>query len=477
MIKRTKIVCTIGPACESVDILMKMVNAGMNVARLNFSHGTHENHAMLINNIYEASKQSGELVAILQDLQGPKIRVGVLPNDGIVLTENTEVVFNTSLKQYNGEHIPVDYEMLHTFVKPGERILLNDGKFETKILRVQGTLIMAQVVAGGVLTSHKGMNLPDSILKIRALTDKDKHDVEFGVAHDVDFVALSFVRTKDDVLELRNYIEACEKKLKKSSEPKIKIIAKIERREAIDNIESIFEVVDGIMVARGDLGIEVRAEQVPVLQKKLIGLALKYHKPVIVATQMLDSMQENIRPTRAEVSDVANAVIDHTDAVMLSNETATGKFPVQTVETMAKILAETEQSEYDNLVRTGSYSTPIDTEAAIGEMSEALAERSNAKMIVAPSLTGKIGHIISAHRPEIPLIVATPFERVMRQLNLSWGVLPLFLPMYTKADEIIDECLRLLKMHAWVLPGEEVIVVSGVPGKSGEVNRVEVRVM
>ncbi len=477
MIKRTKIVCTIGPACESVDILEKMVHAGMNVARLNFSHGTHENHAMLIEHIREVGQKTGEPIAILQDLQGPKIRVGILPAEGIELEENTEVVFDTALKEYTNKKIPLDYDVLHTFVKAGEKLLLNDGKFETKITRVQGTQIFAQVIAGGILTSHKGINVPDSTLKIRALTEKDKADALFGVQQGIDFMALSFVRTPEDVIELRKHLEICEKKVGKKSEAKIKIIAKIERREALENIEEIFEVVDGIMVARGDLGIEVRAEEVPLIQKKLIALALKHSKPVIVATQMLDSMQDNIRPTRAEVSDVANAVIDHTDAVMLSNETATGKFPVQTVETMAKIVQEVEQSEYDNLRSSGSGLSPRETESAIGEISEVLAERLHAKLIVASSMSGKIGQIISAQRPQIPLLVVTPFERVLHQLNLSWGVIPFFLPMHNRVEDIISASLEVVKENAWALPGDEVIVVSGVPGKSGEVNRVEVRVM
>lgn len=475
MPKRTKIVCTLGPACENIETLEKMVAAGMNVARLNFSHGTHENHAMLIKNIREVSKKTGEPVALLQDLQGPKIRVGKMPDAGVEIVNGTEVVFDTSIKEYVGTAIPLDYEVLHTFMKTGERLLIADGKIETQVTRVEGTKIYATVVAGGFVGSHKGLNVPDTTLAVRAMTEKDKQDALFGVEQGVDFIALSFVRSKEDILELRELIENHAKTLVQKETTPIQIIAKIERPEAVKNIESLLDVVDGIMVARGDLGIEIRAAEVPIVQKQIIKMALKHAKPVIVATQMLDSMEQNIRPTRAEVSDVANAVIDHTDAVMLSNESATGKHPVEAVTIMAQICEEIENSGYDNLDFGESQTDSVVVESVIGEVSRLLAERTAAKLILACSLTGKIGRIISSHRAEFPLLVVTPSTRVQHQLNLSWGVTPFVVAEYATSEEIIDAAIEQIKQVGAVQTGDEIIVVSGTPQKPGEINRLEVK--
>ncbi|MCB9798943.1 pyruvate kinase [Candidatus Nomurabacteria bacterium] len=474
--KRTKIVCTIGPACEDVQILEKMVRAGMNVARLNFSHGTYENHAQLIENIRDVSKKTGQPVAILQDLQGPKIRVGVLPDEGVILEDGKEVIFDTSRKEYDGSSVPVDYEQLSEFLKPGERILLSDGKLETKVIEVNGSQIVTQVVVGGTIFSHKGMNVPDTILTIRAMTEKDKQDARFGVEHGVDMMALSFVTKPDDILDLRYAIKEFEAELGITDRPPIRIIAKIERQEAVKRIKEIMGVVDGIMVARGDLGIEIPAQDVPLVQKKLVDTALEYARPVIVATQMLDSMQENPRPTRAEVSDVANAVIDHTDAIMLSNETATGKYPVLTVETMATIVMETEKSSYDNLELSdfANKNTPVDD--IISRLSRLLAEQVHAKLILAASLSGETGRLISRYRPELPIAVATGDERVRHQLNLSWGVLPFILPQCSSIEELVERSMVYLKKHGYVKVGDNMIVVAGEPvGHAGHVNLLEVR--
>lgn len=425
MNKRTKIVCTIGPACESVETLVKMVVAGMNVARLNFSHGSYENHTELFNNIREVEKQTGEPIAVLQDLQGPKIRVGVLPQEGIVLTAGTTVLFDTSLREYSGQAIPVDYKELHKYLKSGERLLLNDGKMETEIVSVQGTSIVTTVRVGGTLTSHKGINVPDSTLTVRAMSDKDKEDAKFGLSLGVDFIALSFVRNAQDVIELRTLLQ--EESLQKNIDTTtpIKIIAKIERKEAVENIESILEVVDGIMVARGDLGIEVPGEQVPVIQKRLIEAALRFSKPVIVATQMLDSMQENPRPTRAEVSDVANAVIDHTDAVMLSNESAVGKYPVETVETMGKVLVETEASNYNDLPLELHSHKGESASQTLEDLGRILAQKVQAQAIVVGSNHEDAARVMSSFRPELPIFVPAHNTRVLHQMNLQWGVVPI----------------------------------------------------
>ncbi len=456
MKKRTKIVCTIGPACESVDMLVKMIGAGMNVARLNFSHGSHENHTQLYNNIREASRITGEPVAILQDLQGPKIRVGVLPDAGVALIPEATLVFDTALSQYAGDAIPVDYHELHQYLKAGERLLLNDGKMETKIVSVDGTRITTIVTAGGNLTSHKGINVPDSTLTVRAMSDKDKDDARFGLSLGVDFIALSFVRNAEDIVELRNILneEAATKNILQT--PPIKIIAKIERREAVENIESIFDVVDGIMVARGDLGLEIPGEQVPVIQKQLTMLGIKYHKPVIVATQMMDSMEHSPRATRAEVSDVANAVIDHTGAVMLSNESAVGSYPVETVETMTRILVETEASEYDYLPleihdRRGEASRHI-----MEELGRILAVKVGAACIVLMESDEEQARIMSSFRPELPIFALAKDERTAHQLNLNWGVVPLFTS--TDSQDAIFSAVKIY-FEKNNIRGSEVIVV------------------
>ena len=476
MKKRTKIVCTIGPACETVATLTAMVMAGMNVARLNFSHGTYENHARLIKNIRAVSKKTGEPIAIAQDLPGPKIRVGVLPDEGIKLPEGEIVTFDTGARKYAKNIIPVDYPRLHEFAKSGDRLLLNDGRVGALITRVAGTRLQVKVVNGGVITSHKGINVPDSHLAISALTEKDREDVRFGVQHGVDFIAMSFVTSAKDILDLRYLIKQYEKELGLKVEQPIRIIAKIERQEAVTNIKEILEVADGIMIARGDLGIEIPAAEVPLAQKNLIDKALAAAKPVIVATQMLDSMQENPRPTRAEVSDVANAVIDHTDAVMLSNETATGKYPVETVETMANIIIETEASVYDNLIIREHKGKKQKIDNVISEMSRLLADDIRAKLILAASISGETAHLISRYRPEVPIVVATNTDRVERQLNLSWGVLSFVLVPCRTIEELIERSVLYLKKKKIVKSGDKIIVVAGEPvGHAGHVNLLEVR--
>lgn len=474
--KRTKIVCTIGPASESKTILKEMVEAGMNVARLNFSHGTYENHAMLIKNIREVEEATGEPVAIMQDVQGPKIRVGILPKEGIELKVGEKIVFDTSIFDYKSGVLPIDYKDLHKFVKKGEAMLLDDGRLEVRVLEVKGTKISAEVMAGGQLISHKGINVPDSNLEVHALTDKDKEDIKFGVEHGVDLIALSFVTNADDVLDARYLIQQYESELKKKVGQPIRLIAKIERKAALKNIKEIIDAADGIMVARGDLGIEMPAPEVPLIQKKLVDMTLSASKPVIVATQMLDSMQQNMRPTRAEVSDVANAVIDHTDAVMLSNETATGKYPVEVVKTMADIVFGTEESAYDNLRLPSLNGKQQTVEDTICQMARVAAERLDAKIILAASISGETGRLISRYRPELPVVVSTSTDRVRRQLNLSWGVIPFVLEPCRTIEELIGRAFTHLKTLKIVKKGERAIIVSGEPvGQAGQVNLLEVR--
>lgn len=476
--KRTKIVCTIGPGCEDKDTLQSMVAAGMNVARLNFSHGTYNNHEMLMENIKTAAESEDEPVAIMQDVQGPKIRVGNMPKEGVELSEGDEVTLDTSKTDYSEKEaiIPVDYEELHEHVKQNERVFIDDGEIELNINSVKDTRIKTKVISSGVVNSHKGINVPDSTLKVRAITEKDKEDIKFGVKHDVDLLAISFVRTADDVLDAKYLIKEYEEELGKENEQPIRIIAKIERRDAVENIEEIIDVADGIMVARGDLGIEIPAEKVPLQQKNLIDLAIKNSKPVIVATQMLDSMQESPRPTRAEVSDVSNAVIDHTDAVMLSNETATGDYPVESVKTMSNIIKETEDSHYDDLPPPKIKDHVLETDEVLTSLSRIVSNEVNAKLILAASLSGKTARLISKFRPELPIAVATSTQRVQKQLNLSWGIVPFILPDCSTIEELIDRSVVYLKKHDLVEDNDKIIVVAGEPvGDPGQVNLLEVK--
>jgi|SRR5688572_6838929 len=463
MMKHTKIVCTIGPASDTVESLVKLVEAGMNVCRLNFSHGTHDQHAELIKRIREASEKTGEPLCILQDLQGPKIRVGEMPEAGVELVAGKPITF-TSGKGEIPKKIPVTYPNLHEDVKAGQHLLLDDGLLEVIVKSVKGEDVNCEVITGGILKSHKGLNLPETVTKISAISDKDKDDIAFGVLQGVDWVALSFVRKADDVRELRKLI----------GDPGIKVIAKMEKPEAIINMDEIIAEVDGIMVARGDLGIEMPAEKVPVIQKELIAKCRLAGKPVIVATQMLDSMIKNPRATRAEISDIANAVIDHADATMLSGETASGAHPIEAVKTMAATIVETEKSKYDDI--TPEMRKSEASEVAMTNIASILGRASNAKAIVVASLSGESARLVSRERPDQPIYAMTTSDRVVRQLNVSWGVRGYIVAKADTVPKLIDESIELLKTNKLVAAGDEVVIVAGEPlGESGSVNLVELR--
>ena len=473
MLKNTKIVATIGPSCADEKTLTQMVKAGVNVARLNFSHGTYAAHKKLIRNIRKAEKTTKIPVAILQDLQGPKIRLGILPDKGLEIKSGTKVVFDTAIKEYKGKELPVAYPGLQKFLKVGQFFLLDDGHMEVKIEKIKGSKIFCQVIEGEVLTSHKGLNFPDSVLKIPALSKKDIDDLEFGIKAGVEFIALSFVHTAKDILRLRALIKKFEKKLKIKQPTPILIISKIEQHEAVENIDEIIEVSDGIMVARGDLGLETPEAGVPIIQKMLISKARLKAKIVIVATQMLDSMQHNRLPTRAEVSDVANAVLDHTDAVMLSNETASGDYPVLTVKTMTEIVRTTEASPFDDLALSLT-STELAPEA-VAVLSSALSHDVGAKLIVTGSFSGLTGRLISHVRPQAPILVATSSLRVQRQLNLSWGVWPIISPYVSREKVFINKIRAFIKSKKIVKKGDKIVIVSGDPTKKkNKINSVVV---
>lgn len=476
MHKHTKIVATIGPACEEKEILKQMIKAGMNCARLNFSHGNYDEFTKIYNNIRELEKELDEPIIILQDLQGPKIRIGEMPKDGVEIKDDQEIVFSTKIEKYSDSEIPFFHPELYDFLKSGDRLLINDGRCETKIIKLADGKIFAKVIEGGILTSHKGVNLPDSNISLSSLTKKDKDDLLFGVKLGVDMVAISFVNRAEDILDTRFLIKEYEGKLGIESEHPIQIVAKIERPQAVANIESILSAADGVMVARGDLGVEIRAAEVPLVQKKIIETANAVSKPVIVATQMLDSMSESRRPTRAEVSDVANAVIDHADAVMLSNETSTGAHPVLVVETMADIITTTEKSHYDDLALSSIKEKNTSPENAITHLSRVLAEDVKAKAILVASISGDTGRLISSVRPNAHIVVATTSERVQRQLNLSWGVRPFILHPCRSIEELVENSISYIKKRHLLKNGEKVIVVAGEPvGEAGTINLLEVR--
>jgi len=456
--KRTKIVCTIGPASSSPAKLKQLVQAGMNVARLNLSHGTHANHKQLIRNIRSVARELKHPVAIIGDLQGPKIRVGELPDKGIKLQRGKTV------------EVPVTYEDLYKDVKKGHSILLDDGLMEGEIMSGRKGYLKFKVVVGGTLTSHKGINFPETNLSVSAITEKDKLDAKFCVEQKLHFVALSFVTDPADVKKMRRILGSAAK----ADQPLPKIVAKIEKHEAVDRFDEILKAVDGIMVARGDLGIETAAEGVPILQKEFIDKCRASAKPVIVATQMLDSMIRNPRPTRAEVSDVANAVIDHTDAVMLSGETATGKYPVEAVKTMTRIIEEAEASRYDDVSLEESSQLAEMVKDSVSGAASLMVQTLKAKMILALTGSGDTARMVSRFRPEIPIIAIASDEFVRHQLNLSWAVQPYSLKMDHNTEDLIKRSTRLLKRNKLARIGDKLVVIASHPAGK-KVNMLEIR--
>ena len=476
--KRTKILCTIGPSSEDKKSLKKMVEAGMNGCRLNFSHGTHDHHTMLISNIRAVAKATNHPLAIVQDLQGPRIRVGKLPEKGIELKDKAEVIFTADKKykdNYKDKKIFVTYEHLHRDLEVGQTFVLVDGLIKVQVRLIRGKDIICKVLIGGLLKSNKGINLPETRLRISAITKKDEADVEFGVKMDVDWVALSFVTSAKEIYDLRYLIKKYEKKLKKDPKNTIKIIAKIEKKDAIDNIDEIIEAVDGIMIARGDLGIEIPAEEVPLKQKLIINKCMLASKPVIVATQMLESMMVNPRPTRAEVNDVANSVMDHTDVVMLSGESAAGKYPIESVEMMAKVITKTEESVYDDL-RSPLQLRDRTISDIISYATTLFTVNADVNLLLVGSVSGLTARMVSRHRPELPIVAATMDARVQRQLNLSWGLIPFVLPRVESLEEFNDRSLGYLKKNKFAKRGDHILIIAGEPvGVSGNMNLLEIR--
>ncbi len=456
--RRTKIVCTIGPASRSPDMLCALIRAGMDVARLNFSFGSHQDHAENVRNIRMAAAAEDRPIGILMDLQGPKLRVGQVQEGGLPLTEGQEVTLTTRQDPQKGE-IPVQYENFASIVEPDHRILIDDGLLELRTLSIEGPDVRCKVVTGGTLFSNKGLNLPHAPMTIPAITEKDKADLTFILQQQADWIAMSFVRTADEVRTLQSLIHDQAEFGRPTP-----VIAKIEKPEAIDNIDAIIEAADGIMVARGDLGIEASPEEVPLLQKMLIHKSNQMGRPVITATQMLDSMIRNPRPTRAEASDVANAILDGTDAVMLSGETTVGKYPVEAVRTMARIVEYTEQG---NIKPHWAVLKPslkdMGVAAAVAHASCQTASALEAKAILTPTSSGLTARLMSNSRPDAPIIAVTPSPMVQRQLTLLWGVHPILAPLADTTDHTIDQAVRIARTRGYAQPGDLVVVTAGAP--------------
>ena len=457
---RVKIVCTIGPASRELPILRRIAAAGMNVARLNMSHGTHEYHAETIERVRIVSEQLQKPIAILADLQGPKLRTGKMREGGVPLVKDEELIL--TIDDIIGEpgRVPIQYKDLPKAVKPGERILLDDGMLELELIETSAAEIRTRVILTGVLQSNKGMNLPDASLDIPALTVKDVEDVKFALDHQVDWVALSFVRKAHEVLELKAIIQ------NHAAFGRVTpVIAKIEKPDAVKNIDAIIEAADGIMVARGDLGIETNPETVPGVQKVLINKCLMAAKPVITATQMLDSMIRNPRPTRAEASDVANAVLDGTDAIMLSGETASGQFPVESVQTMVAIAEEAERL-MASMRGKMTFSEPriFSGAGAICHAAVFTANETKAKAIVAPTISGATARLMASFRPQVPLIAVTPSPMVQRQLALFWGIYPLLTKRLSNTDEVLTDAINVAQARGFVGEGDTVVLTAGMVG-------------
>ena len=454
--RHTKIVATVGPASDSVETLSALINAGVNVFRLNFSHGTHDSHRESIAKIRTAEKNVGREVAILQDLCGPKIRVGKMQNDKIELKSGQETVVTSKEVLGTPEKFQTQYEELPKDVKPGERILLDDGALELEVVSASGDEIRTRVVRGGFLKNHKGMNLPGVSVSAPSVTPKDLDDLKVGLAEGVDFVALSFVRRAEDMNPVREAL--------KRAYSQARLIATLEKPEAIDAIAGIITKADGIMVARGDLGIERPLPRVPMLQKHLIRLANSKDRYVITATQMLESMTQNALPTRAEVSDVANAIVDGTDAVMLSGETAAGVNPVGAVEMMAAIALETEKYLEKQRPPWGwsqSLSAENPMQDALGHAALKLVEDLDIKAVVVHTQTGGTALFLSKARPFAPIVAFTPDEGAARRLHLYWGVMSVHAPDIKTRAEFRASASRFVIEHGLVAPGERIILVSG----------------
>lgn len=466
LIHRTKIVATIGPASDSPEMIRKLLLAGMNVARLNFSHGNYEDHAARIQRLRDAADELNLPLMLLQDLQGPKIRVGDLPAAGIMLNKGDHLTFIPIVDYIAQPHtVGIDYPDVAEEAEPGTQVLLDDGLLELRVEKIEGNAVYCTVVEGGVLKSHKGVNFPTLNLRLPSMTEKDRRDLDFGVAQGVDLISLSFVRKPEDIQML--------KALLKEKGADIPVLAKLEKPQAIANLAAIVDECDAIMVARGDLGVEMRPESVPLIQKRIIQLCNQKGIPVITATQMLDSMIHNPRPTRAEASDVANAIMDGTDAVMLSGESAVGDYPVEAVTMLARIATEVEPA-----IQFVNYPpNRTDDADAISEALHAIDDALDLQCIVAFTETGYTAQLASEERPRAPIVAYTPDAKIYRRLSLNWGIRPVLCSRFD--GETIETVMRQVEAdlvtRKFAAPGDKVLVMGGIPfGVAGATNFLKI---
>ena len=470
--RKTKIVCTLGPATDNEEVLRQMMLEGMNVARCNFSHATYDEHKKRMDMIKKLRKEVGQPVAILLDTKGPEVRVKNFKDGRVTLEEGQLFTLTADEVEGTKDKVSVTYNRLYEDLEVGMRVLIDDGLIEMTVEQVDRTNIVCRVINGGVVSNHKGVNVPDVDLSMPYISDKDREDILFGISQDVDFIAASFVQKKEDILQLRRLLE-------KNGGSDIKIIAKIENAQGVTNIDDIIEVSDGIMVARGDMGVEIPYEEVPVIQKKIIKKVYRTGKQVITATQMLESMIKNPRPTRAETTDVANAVYDGTSAIMLSGETAAGAYPVEAVKTMVRIAERTEQDvDYRKRFYQSARETDADITNAICHASCTTALDLNAKAIVTVTKSGTSARMLSKYRPESDSISCATTEKVCRQLSLTWGVTPIVIKEEKEVFHLFDKAIQAAVKMKLLEAGDLTVITSGVPiGVSGTTNMMKVQVV
>lgn len=467
--RMTKIICTLGPAVDDEQLLEELISEGMDVARLNFSHGTHADHQVRVDRLKKVREKLGRPIPVLLDTKGPEIRMGKFENNEVTLKEGNRFVLINETIMGNEERATISHKELYKDVKVGTRILINDGLVAMEVVKVEGKDIHCRILNGGVISNNKGVNIPETDTHLPSITEQDIKDIEFAVKNEFDFIACSFVRKAANVNEVR-------KVLKKLGGEEIKIIAKIENREGVDNFDEILKVSDGIMVARGDLGVEIPTEEVPIVQKMIIEKCYRNGKPVITATQMLDSMIKNPRPTRAESSDVANAVYDGTSAIMLSGESAAGKYPLESVKTMARIAMKAEQSiDYGKRLASMQFDMMDNITNAISYATCTTALQLKAAAIISVTHSGETARMISRFRPSCPIIAPTDCARVQRQLSLSWGVVPCLVESLATIEEMFEIGVNKALEVGLVKNGDVVVITAGVPGGvSGTTNLLKV---
>ena len=467
MLKKTKIVCTQGPSTEKPGVIEELIANGMNCARFNFSHGDHAEHLGRINMVREAAKKAGKVISLILDTKGPEMRLGEFKDGKVMLEKGNQFTLTYDDVPGDETHVSVNHKGLYTEVKPGDTLLLSDGLVALKVDEIKGKDIVTTIQNSGKMSTRKRVAAPGVSLGLPPISEQDAKDIIFGCEQDMDFVAASFIQRPDDVLAIRKLIE--------EHNGRMEIIPKIENLEGVKNFDAILEVSDGIMVARGDLGVEVPAEDVPLIQKEIIRKCNAAGKPVIVATQMLDSMERNPRPTRAEVSDVGNAILDGTDAIMLSGETASGDYPVEAVSTMNRIAQRIESSlEYKELLVERGLQHLKSRTRAIAHATVQMAYELDVPAIITPTESGYTTKVVSKYRPKAAIVAYTPSEKVLRQLNLRWGVYPVLGSMWSDADEMLSNATAAAVKEGYVQRGDMTIITSGV--KAGKGNSSSVRV-